>query len=234
MKKYKSALALGGVLLLFLIGISGCFEKPKHYPHYLTAFVEPDTFLLEGNPIVYTSGKESLCNINLFNKKKREIHHFSYSGDDTRIETFLAAIGDTHYHDRNYYERRARLATGVIVAPKRLVVTCDRDYNETLKAGENLNEVISIFFVDHLSFIQSGYKKQNDGANISLKNQKDLEQLLASDPRWDLVLEKHPDAWNGETVRFTVTMVLPTDKGDKSVTNSIDVRFPMQSQTPMQ
>ena len=92
-----------------------------------------------------------------------------------------------------------------------------------------MNEVISIFFVDHLSFIRSGYKKQNDGANISLKNQKDLEQLLASDPRWDLVVEKHPDAWNSETVRFTVTMVLPTDKGDKSITDSIDVKFPTPS-----
>ena len=234
MKKCKSALALGSVLLLFLIGISGCFEKPKYYPHYLTAFVEPDTFQLVDIRLESPWYQTTVCTLILSNKNQKKVSHFGYDGSDPKIKSFLTLIGDTHYPSRGREGRLGNRKTGVITSPKSITVTCDHDYNETLKARMLLNEVAFISFSDYLGFIQSGYKNDNYRAQINLGNQENLKRLLASKPLWRLQLNTIPEAWNGETVRFTVTMVLPTDKGDKSVTNSIDVKFPIQSQTPMQ
>ena len=226
---------LGSVLLLFLIGILGCFEKPKYYPHYLTAFVEPDTFQLADR---YTYDRlynhSVVCELNMFNKNQKKVSHFGYDGSNPKIKSFLTLIGDTHYPSRSRAGRLGDHITGVITSPKSITVTCDHDYNETLKAGMLLNEVAFISFSDYLGFIQSDYKNDNYRAQINLGNQENLKRLLASKPLWRLQLNTIPEAWNAETVRFTVTMALPTDKGDKSVTNSIDMKFPIQSQTPMQ
>ena len=234
MKKYKSALELGSVLLLFLIGISGCFEKPRYYPHYLTGFVEPDTFQLVDIRLESPWYQTTICTIILSNKNQKKVSHFGYDGSDPKIKSFLTFIGDTHYPSRGREGRLGNRKTGVITSPKSITVTCDHDYNETLKAGMLLNEVTAISFIDQLSHIQSGYQLGSNVAIIDLKNEANLKRLLASSPFWHLLIERVPKAWNAQTVRFTVTMVLPTDKGDKSVTNSIDVKFPIQSQTPMQ
>ena len=230
MSRYKNTLALGSVLLLFLIGISGCFEKTKYYPHYLTGFVEPDTFQLADR---YTYDRlynySVICELNMFNKNQKKVSHFGYDGSNPKIKSFLTLIGDTHYPSRSRAGRLGDHITGVITSPKSIAVTCDHDYSEKLKAGMLLNEVTAISFIDQLSHIQSGYQLGSNVAVIDLKNEANLKRLLASSPFWHLLIERVPKAWKGETIRFTVTMVLPTDKGDKSVTNSIDVKFPTPS-----
>ncbi len=230
MKKYKNTLALGSVLLLFLIGISGCFEKPKYYPHYLTGFVEPDTFQLSERYLYDRLYDYSVvCRLKVFNKNQKKVSHYGYDGRDPKIKNFLSLIGDTHYPSRSREGRLGDHRTGVITSPKSIAVTCDHDYNETLKAGMLLNEITAISFIDQLSHIRSGYQLGSNVAIIDLKNEANLKRLLASSPFWHLLIERVPEAWNGETVRFTVTMVLPTDKGDKSITDSIDVKFPTPS-----
>lgn len=240
----KKKITSRGVLIatLFMgisMSLSSCIGDwllgPKlHYPHFLTAFVKPNAFTLEKYVPRDSTENTYICTIELFDVKNRYPEHFNYNGGDPSIMKFLTSIGDTHYPDRMPYEQKVGRATGLMATPKNMVVTCDHNYSETLKAGTSLNDVLYLSFFDYLQYIQNGYKSGENGGRIRLKDPVDLKRLLASAPKWWLIIDKVPEAWNGETVRFTVTMVLPTDKGDKSVTNSIDVKFPIQSQTPMQ
>lgn len=231
----KKSFLQRGILVVTLVfglsvSLSSCigewlFGPEKQYPHYITEFIEPTNFELKaeyGN----TSNPERLCRITLTDRGKDRVTIFNYDGRNPKIINFLVTIGDTHYPNRTNYERRSRGAKGVVTVPTDLAVTCDHDYSKELKAGSLLNEVMYIRYLDHLSFVKGGYKGRSSAAIVSLKAPDLYKRLLASNPEWYLMMEKHPEAWNGETVRFTITMVVTLTKGKKTVSNSVDVKFP--------
>ena len=235
MKKYKSALALGSVLLLFLIGISGCFGKPKYYPHFLTAFVEPNDFRLEAidsdtkgraiHPLLHEEKFVEICKIEMQGSR---VEYNSYDRKNSKIVHFLSSIGDTCYF--KHTQKGGRIISrhvGIISVPKEIKVTCNTAYDKDHEKGASLNDVAALSFLDNLSYIKRGYDDSFKFlAMLKMTDPMDLNRLLASHPWWILYIKEPPTAWMDKTITFTVSMTL---SNGNTISRQVDIKFPLHS-----
>lgn len=222
------------------MGLSSCigdflFGPKLHYPHFLTAFVEPNDFRLEAidsdtkgraiHPLLHEEKFLEICKIEMQGSR---VEYNSYDRQNSKIVHFLSSIGDTCYF--KHTQQGGRIISrhvGIISVPKEIKVTCNTAYDKDHGKGASLNDVAALSFLDNLSYIKREYDDSFKFlAMLKMKDPMDLNRLLASHPWWILYIKEPPTAWMDKTITFTVSMTL---SNGNTISRQVDIKFPLHS-----
>ena len=115
---------------------------------------------------------------------------------------------------------------GQINTPEEISITCDHDFNEHFKAGDELNRIFIFQFLDNLSFIKSGYNwdfyQKHSLARAHIP--EEIARALASYPDWDFYATEKPfQSLIGQEVTFSVRVKF---KEGKSLSTSNAIKIP--------
>ncbi len=228
-KMYRiGCLSLIGVS--FLLGVIGCYRhKPEDYPHFITEFLKMNDFSVwqakEGRKQVCLEGETfvPICDIN---PKGEWIYFRTSDRKNPEVIDFLVSIGDTHYLKHRWIDGRiTHPNSGIINTPTAISIVCDADYDADHPKGTPLNDLMVLFFWDNLGYIKGGYVEDFvSSAFLKLDDPRELQRLLASEPEWHLLLKTPPEAWNDQTVTFTLSITMPLGT---EVTRQIKIKFPV-------
>ena len=231
MRKGHFLLSCYALCLGCIVTFSSCDYRLK-YNHYISDFVDADTCILTTTHSDLQSQEASSLGLKkespgifalILRDSTTRFTDFDDGIEKNRI--FLAKIGDVKC-PISRGRTTPRNVVGQINTPEEISITCDHDFNEHFKAGDELNRIFIFQFLDNLSFIKSGYnwdfyqKRSLARAHIP----EEIARALASYPDWDFYATENPfQSLIGQEVTFSVRVKF---KEGKSLSTSNAIKIP--------